>query len=220
MKKSVYSLVLSDDVVRAIDDLAYGMNTSRSNLINQILAEHVSYRTPESIIKDIFSCMESIMDSHFHIQGQTSDAVMSIRSPLRYKYKPTIRYKVELLKDPDSNNIGTLSVSFRTQNIQLISLLEGFFRLWRKIENAYIGKYFKDGVEYAYKDGKFVRRLKISNNIDSSDPDTLGKAIVEYIRLLDREIKIYFENIGDINIAGAEMEKLLSEYIKSDTIII
>lgn len=220
MKKSVYSLILSDDVIKAIDDLAYGMNTSRSNLINQILAEHVSYKTPESIIKDIFSCMKSIMDSHFHIQGQASDAAMSIRSPLRYKYKPTIRYKVELLKDLDRDNFGMLSVSFRTQNIQLINLLKGFFLLWRKIESAYIGKYFKDGIEYAYTDGKFVRKLKISNNIDSGDPDSLGKAIVDYIGLLDREIKIYFENIDNINIAGAEMEKLLSEYISSNMAII
>ena len=54
MKKSVYSLVLMDDVVNAIDDMAYQMNTSRSNLINQILAEHVSYITPEMRMKDIF----------------------------------------------------------------------------------------------------------------------------------------------------------------------
>ena len=46
MKKSVYSLVLMDDVVKAIDDMAYKLNTSRSNLINQILAEHVSFKTP------------------------------------------------------------------------------------------------------------------------------------------------------------------------------
>ncbi len=57
MKKSVYSLVLMDDVVNAIDDMAYQMNTSRSNLINQILAEHVSYITPEMRMKDIFDCV-------------------------------------------------------------------------------------------------------------------------------------------------------------------
>ena len=49
MKKSVYSLVLMDDVVEAIDELAYSMNTSRSNLINQILAARVSLLTPETI---------------------------------------------------------------------------------------------------------------------------------------------------------------------------
>lgn len=47
VNKSVYSLVLADDVVEAIDRLAYSMNTSRSNLINQILAERVQLLTPE-----------------------------------------------------------------------------------------------------------------------------------------------------------------------------
>ena len=39
MSKSVYSLVLTDEIVRAIDSLAYRMNTSRSALIDRILAE-------------------------------------------------------------------------------------------------------------------------------------------------------------------------------------
>ena len=45
MNKRVYSIVLSDDVVAAVDRMAYSMNTSRSNLINQILAQHCSYVT-------------------------------------------------------------------------------------------------------------------------------------------------------------------------------
>ena len=76
MKKSVYSLVLMDDVVNVIDDMAYQMNTSRSNLINQILAEHVSYITPEMRMKDIFDCVRTMMDNHFQIQGQASDAML------------------------------------------------------------------------------------------------------------------------------------------------
>ncbi len=39
MKRSTYSLILMDDVVAAIDRLAAQQGTSRSNLINQILAE-------------------------------------------------------------------------------------------------------------------------------------------------------------------------------------
>ena len=37
MKKSIYSLVLMDEVIRAVDEQAYRLGTSRSNLINQIL---------------------------------------------------------------------------------------------------------------------------------------------------------------------------------------
>lgn len=219
MKKSVYSLVLSDDVVRAIDDLAYRLNTSRSNLINQILAEHVSYKTPESLIKDIFNCMKNIMDNHFQIQGQASDAILSIRSPLRYKYKPTIRYRVELLKEFENDYFGSLSVSFRTQSLELLNLFEGFFRLWNKLERAYINDYFHDGVEYSYTDGRFIRKLKISKNIENYSPELLGKAIGDYIRLLDKEIKLYFEEIGDPVITAIKMEKILSESINNGMII-
>ena len=54
MKKTVYSLVLSEDVVAEIDRLAYHNGTNRSNMINQILAEYVSYVTPEKKMQDIF----------------------------------------------------------------------------------------------------------------------------------------------------------------------
>ena len=47
MGKTVYSLVLTDEVIEEIDRLAYTMGTSRSALIDRILAEKVSYTTPE-----------------------------------------------------------------------------------------------------------------------------------------------------------------------------
>ena len=91
MKKSVYSLVLMDDVVQAIDEMAYSMNTSRSNLINQILAERVSFVTPEMRMQRIFSQIENLMNSSFQLLEQPSDAMLSIKSPLKYKYKTTIK---------------------------------------------------------------------------------------------------------------------------------
>lgn len=219
MKKSVYSLVLMDEVVRAIDDMAYQMNTSRSNLINQILAEHVSFITPEQRMKDIFDCVRTMMDSHFQIQGQASDAMLSIRSPLRFKYKPTIRYRVELLREMKGSTFGFLSVSFRTQSVQLINALDSFFRLWHAMENKYIGKYFENGIEYEYSEGKFIRRLKLAESTDRIDSDRLGKALGEYILLVDSEIKIFFENIEFPKSAVIKMEKLYNEYLSYMTII-
>ena len=58
MNRSVYSLVLMDDVIRRIDELAYAMHTSRSNLINQILAEKLQMVTPEMRYQDIFQYLE------------------------------------------------------------------------------------------------------------------------------------------------------------------
>lgn len=51
MGKSVYSLVLGDEVIAAADRVAYQKNMSRSALINQILAEAPFLRdtgTPQS----------------------------------------------------------------------------------------------------------------------------------------------------------------------------
>ena len=55
MSKSVYSVVLMDDVVDAVDRLAYEAGTNRSNMINRILAEYVQLATPEQRMQDIFS---------------------------------------------------------------------------------------------------------------------------------------------------------------------
>lgn len=54
MKKSLYSLMLSDEVVREIDVAAHRLGTNRSALINRILAEYASVTTPEKRINDIF----------------------------------------------------------------------------------------------------------------------------------------------------------------------
>ena len=46
MKKETYSLILSEQVISEIDKAAKDRGTSRSGLINQILAEYVRYVTP------------------------------------------------------------------------------------------------------------------------------------------------------------------------------
>ena len=61
MKKSLYSLILSDEVVKRIDATAEQMGTNRSNLVNQIIADYVAYITPEMRIKHIFERIFTIL---------------------------------------------------------------------------------------------------------------------------------------------------------------
>ena len=68
------------------------------------------------------------MDEQFQIQFMPSDSMLSIRSPLRYKYKPTIRYSVELYRNPGSY-AGRLKVQFRTQNLQQVACIHRAFGL-------------------------------------------------------------------------------------------
>ncbi|MGN0620798.1 MAG: CopG family transcriptional regulator [Porcipelethomonas sp.] len=219
MKKSVYSIVLSDDVVSAVDELAYRTGTSRSNLINQILAERVSYMTPEKRMKSIFDSVREMMDNQFQIQLQGSDALMSIRSPLRYKYKPTIRYRVELLREQKDDVFGMLSVSMRTQSASLLSALDVFFRLWQQLEERYISGFFRNGLKYELTGGKFVRAFQLSSVTDSLSASDAGKAISKYITVLDEVMKIYFAGIDNLNITGSEMENCYKKNIENMIII-
>ena len=97
MKKSIYSLVLADEVVAAADRMAYELHTSRSNLINQILAEHLSCITPEMRMQAVFSGMEELAEQ-FRMLEQTSAHIRALQSRLNYKYKPTVQYAVELYR--------------------------------------------------------------------------------------------------------------------------
>ena len=90
MKKSVYSLVLMDDVIKAVDRQAYLLGTSRSNLINQILAEHLSCVTPEMRMREIFESLSHLAGGGFRIQQQRSASLMTLKTALDYKYRPTI----------------------------------------------------------------------------------------------------------------------------------
>ncbi len=220
MKKSVYSLVLSDDVIEAIDRLAYSKGTSRSALINGILAEAVSYTTPEKRMNDIFGVIESLMGSTgFQIQPQPSDAMLSIRSALKYKYKPVIRYGLELYRSFDKT-IGQLRVSFRTQSETLKADLTEFLKLWAELENKYIVKFFPEGISYTIDDGKFTRTFRLPEAIEHRSDDEIARAISEYIKMFDEILKIYFANIENRRIAAQLSVERYYEYLENGIVII
>ena len=121
MKKNMYSLMLSGSVVEEIDRLAAEQGTNRSNLVNQILAEYVSLTTPEKRIQSVFDVIERALESreHFLLFNEPNDLTLSIKSALQYRYRPTIRYEVEMYRMPEKT-IGLLKVLFRTQAPELL----------------------------------------------------------------------------------------------------
>lgn len=220
MKKSVYSLVLSDDIVSEVDRMAYRAGVSRSAMINSILADAVSYITPEKRMSDIFSTIESLMDGNsFLIQPQPSDAMLSIRSALHYKYKPVIRYSLELHRD-FGRTIGKLKVSFRTQSERLKSELTDFLKLWATLENTYIVEFFPEGITYTIEDGRFTRTFRLPRDKEALGNAEIAAAISEYIKMFDEILKIYFENIESRKTASALSTKRYIEYLGNGIVII
>ena len=189
MKKTLYSLMLNEEVVNEIDRLAHKYGTNRSNLINQILAEHVNLVTPERRINDVFRAIEQLMSPSREIVPffAPNTMTMSLKSSLEYKYRPTVKYEVELYRGNDKA-LGELSVIFRTQSAALINSMTDFFRIWKSIEDAHLRPLLGDNApEYALYDGKFVRSITIPQKDCSSQE--LASVISEYIKLFDNMMK-------------------------------
>ena len=190
MKKTLYSLMLNDEVVREVDMMAHRMGTNRSALINQILAEYVNYTTPERRINDVLSAIETLMTPSRDLVPffSPNSYSMSLKSSLEYKYRPTVKYEVELYRGHDES-IGQLSVIFRTQSAALISAMTSFFRLWKQIEDAHLKPLTGASIDYALYDGKFVRSIAAPDK--DCTTDELAAALSEYIKLFDRLMKAY-----------------------------
>ncbi len=215
MKKTLYSLMLSDEVVREADRLAHQNGTNRSNLINQILAEHFGLTTPQRRINDVFRAIEDSLASYGQLVPffAPNDLTMSLKSSLEYKYRPTVKYEVELYEN-GQDSIGELSVIFRTQSAALIADMTAFFRLWHLIEQKYLPYYGVRNVKHELYDNKFCRSISVpTQNIST---DELAYALSGYIELFDKLMKNFLAG----RYSAADVEQCYADYISRQRIII
>ena len=207
MKKTLYSLMLDDAVVREVDILAHRLGTNRSSLINRILAEYVDYVTPERRINDILSAVEQLMLPSRELIPffAPNSSSMSMKSSLEYKYRPTIKYEVELYREHGSA-LGQLSVLYRSQSAQLVEAMTDFFRLWKSIEDRHLAPV--TGLhDYALYDGRFVRSLALPEGNCSAEK--LAENISEYVKLFDKLLKEYLSGRMD----GRQVEAAYYSYM-------
>ena len=215
MQKSLYSLILMDDVVREIDAIAREQNTNRGNLINQILAEYVSMVTPEQRIYNIFNCIDNLLGHNaFDSYIEPHESTMSLKSSLNYKYRPTIRYLVELYRTGD-NAAGELKIIFRTQSEELLFRLEEFFELWTKMEKIYLKTYSAQAINYSFENGKFTRTFAMPRDRIYDNEET-ARAISDYIRMFDDIVKGY---LTGAYMSFTEMENRYLEYLNGSVVI-
>jgi len=219
MGKNMYSLMLSEDVVAMVDRLAYAAGTNRSQLINSILAEYLSYRTPEMRMRDMFDQMEALLAEAegFKVMLRNSDSLFSLRSALAYKYNPTIHYSVELNRAP-GRDLGELRATLRTQNSELLLYIMQFYKLWAKLECQ-----GPSGSEYSISPGKFVKKLELreaGSKAGQVSEDELSAAIVAYIRAFDTALKAFFYHLNEPQAAVSQVEIVYRDYAQNARILL
>lgn len=215
--KSIYSLVLSDDVIDEIDVMARNAGISRSAMVNQILAERTSCVTPEMRVKQITNAIREAVGGEFWLAQQPSPATVACRTALKYRYKPTLRYSVELFAVARKRT-GELKVSVRSQSDQLNEDLSGFFHCWTQLEQKYIADRITHDLTFRIEPGKFTRTLDLPPK-DVSDA-RLGQAVADYMEMLDEVMKLYFSYLPDAAGAAKAAERSYASLLPEQEFII
>lgn len=209
MKKSVYSLVLIDDLVEQLDHAAYARGLSRSGMINEILADYLSVVTPERQIQQTLDTARDLLNSVDALQlvAPPSGGGMVLRSALRYKYNPTVRYAIEL-SGASGRLAGRLRVQLRTRNETLLCDAESFFTLWDGMERRLRG-----GIQSAIEPGRYTRFFLPQEREMAAQE--FGEGIAEYVRLFDGCLRLYFKNLGSEQNAAAEIGRRYAAWLKA-----
>lgn len=214
MKKNMYSLMLSEDVVGMIDRLAYSAGTNRSNMINNILAEYLSYKTPEMRIKEMMERLSELFSPGESLQVTLRPSLntFALRSALAFKYNPTINYQIEFYRTAGSA-IGELRAGLRTQNPSLKLAVMQFYKLWSRIEASYRGT-----SESAAEDERFTKTFRLAVDGKTTDGE-ISSAIADYVRAFDGGIKAFFYNLNDPQRAVAAVEEIYRDYYRGAAIL-
>ena len=216
MGKSLYSLLLSDEVVEGIDRIALRNGISRSALVDRILAEYASVQTPQMRINNIFRQMEQLMDAAGGIVPMFSEGQQSMvmKSSLQYKYRPTVKYAVSLYDHIDeAGRIGELAVNFRTQSQALLSEIGRFFEVLSLLEAGSEKGRFADGaVRRTLEDGKFTRTLAIPRDT-AYTADQLGELISDYVRKFDALMNGWLSSGGSTQALSESFSRMFPDGI-------
>ena len=196
MSKSVYSVVLNDEIVELIDKKAFLSGSSRSQMINEILAEAVGFSTEKQQIAEIMDVIGALEIGRLKVVRR-QQSVIDFLSALNYKYSPKVTYSVDLFA---GEGYGELKIALRTTNPELLNITGNFFNDFIELE-----KLRDNTVQFGVRDGKLIRRLGFSKTNFGKD---LAEKISTYVGCLD---KLFNEYVFDYNY-GTEREKLKENY--------
>lgn len=200
MSKSIYSLLLSDDVVAAVDAMAAVRGLSRSAVVDSLLSECVGLQTGDVRMRNIWEEMDVMLArvSAMHFVNNAQINLAQIITSLPVKYSPKIRYQLELTEGERS--VCAITLNTRTQNPLLTMAFDNFYQRLAALERQYL-----NNVTAHYGNGKYVSLLFVGG----SDASQAAHEILEYVVTLDGMLRAWIS--GD----ETTVAELFAEYADS-----
>jgi predicted transcriptional regulator len=203
MKKSVYSLMLFDEIVERIDQMAYLNNTNRSQLINDILAEHIGLVTPEQKVQAVLDSLEENFENKLSVGQMVKNSSIQFGKSLKYKYRPKVCYSYEFTGS-GGQKYAVLKISSRTQSDELNTHFDDFFKMIGQIEREH---HITEGqCGQGQTNHKFVREFKKSGEV-SQDVGSITQTLTHYLQMIDTAMNCYFSDYESQDITS-ELEEI------------
>lgn len=194
MSRSLYSLILSDAVVEAIDREAYRQQCNRSRLIERILAEYTGVETREAQVREIMDEIARLLSAQKHIQVLPNRETQSLiyQAPIRFKYNPTLRYRLEW-QETNGGHQAILKILSRTTSRPLMDALETFFLNMNRWEADYAP--FMQGKNRLYRnEGKGTIQFVKILYVGPLAYEEVSRLISQYLQVLNATIEAYFSS--------------------------
>ena len=181
MGKSVYSIVLDDEVVECVDLAAAKTGESRSQFINRVIAGEVGFATSRQRLDDIIEAIDLCLAKYEKIKMvRRQRAAVDFLSALNYKYSPRIIYSVDFYPGEKK---AKLTIALRTTSIELAALFTEFFENITRLEQEHFQKRF-----FNVEDGKVVRIMTFPANVDTKEA---ARIITAYVNRFDKLMNEY-----------------------------
>ncbi|QUI22849.1 hypothetical protein HZI73_11350 [Vallitalea pronyensis] len=216
MKKSIYSLVLLDDVVEAVDQLAYRKNTNRSQLINDLLAERLGLLTPR---QQVMHVMERISDmvgnEQIQVKSKNDYGSLQFGTFIKYKYKPSIRYSFEFNVSNEHERYAVLKIQSRSKSEELNKHLDRFFNAMCYIDQKRFPEIYQREIinkTHVNSNNRFSREFLRGIPLDKVDDEAVAEYLSCYLLMMDHALNYYFGHYDHDNVFQ-QMDKIYCHHL-------
>jgi hypothetical protein len=194
MSRSMYSLILSDRVVEAIDREAYRQQCNRSRMIERILAQHMGIETKEAQVRDMMEEIARQLSLLDRIQVLPNREARSLvyQAPVRFKYNPTLKYRLEW-QEAGGGYRAVLKIVSRTTSRPLADALETFFLNMNQWEREYAP--FVQGENRLYRnEGKGTIQFVKTIYAGPAAYEGMSQLLSRYLVMLNEAMEAYFSS--------------------------
>ncbi|HIR34531.1 MAG TPA: hypothetical protein IAC91_00335 [Candidatus Faecimorpha stercoravium] len=195
MNKSMYSLILTDEVIARIDRLAYEKGMNRSQLIDHLLAKEVGMHTREHQTRTIISyTVSQINTQESSLHGHMDRGSMEVATYVKYKYNPTIKYGFDIIEENNAP-LGLLKIQSRSTAAALRNNLDTFFCLLSVIDDHH-HQLFRIPTKKQTDAGRYQRTIVLPRLFENTDDaQTVADRLSASILLVDDTMQSYFNSL-------------------------